>query len=498
MTSITDRPASAPEHTEPWRQKVYSNGWTDGRGEQIAVTDKATGVVLGSVGSATTEDLDDAVAAARTAQRGWAAAPYSERAAVLLRAAAILEAEPDRLLPWLIREAGSAQGKAAFELSLVVSELRESAAAASAPYGELLRSTRPRLSMARHVPIGVVAVISPFNFPGMLSMRSVAPALALGNAVILKPDPRTAVAGGLALAGVLHDAGLPAGLLHVLPGGADLGRALVAHPGIGCLSFTGSTNAGRTIAATAAPLFKKIHLELGGNNALLVLPDLGPSDLEAAASAGAWGSFLHQGQICMTTGRHLVPRSRHDQYVDILAAKADALAAGDPTDPRNALGPLIDGNQRDKVHAMVTEAVNGGARLAAGGRYHDLVYRPTVLAGVTADSIVAQEEIFGPVAPVIAYDSVDEAIGLINADQYGLSLGILAANPMAAYDLSSRLEVGMVHINDQTVDDEAVIPFGGTKASGFGGHFGGARANLDTFGHLQWVTMQATIERYPF
>jgi benzaldehyde dehydrogenase (NAD) len=153
MTSIINRPTSAHEHTEPWRQKVYSNGWTDGRGEQIAVTDKATGVVLGSIGSATTEDLDDAVAAARTAQRGWAAASYSERAAVLLHAAAILEAEPDRLLPWLIREAGSAQGKAAFELSLVVSELRESAAAASAPYGELLRSTRPRLSMARHAKV---------------------------------------------------------------------------------------------------------------------------------------------------------------------------------------------------------------------------------------------------------------------------------------------------------------------------------------------------------
>src|SRR6478735_5109053 len=353
MTSIIDRPALTPDRTEPWRQKVYSSGWTDGRGEQIPVTDKATGVALGSVGSATSEDLDDAVAAARTAQRAWAAAPYLERAAVLLRAAAILEAEPDRLLPWLIREAGSAQGKAAFELSLVVSELRESAAATSAPYGELLRSTKPRLSMARYVPIGVVGVISPFNFPGILSMRSVAPALALGNAVILKPDPRTAVAGGLALAGVLHDAGLPAGLLHVFPGGADLGRALVAHPGIPCLSFTGSTNAGRAIAATAAPLFKKIHLELGGNNALLVLPDLGAGDLEAAASAGAWGSFLHQGQICMTTGRHLVPRSRHDHDVDILAAKADALTAGDPTDPGNALGALIDGNQRDKVHAMV-------------------------------------------------------------------------------------------------------------------------------------------------
>lgn len=484
--------------SEQWQDKIFSGGWVDGRGAQLTVSEKATGTVLGQVGTATSEDLDAAVTVARRAQRDWAAAPYAERAAVLLRAAALLEAEPDRLLPWLVREAGSAQGKAGFELSLVVSELRESAAAASAPYGELLRSMKPRLSLARYVPVGVVGVISPFNFPGILSMRSVAPALALGNAVILKPDPRTTVAGGMALAQLLADAGLPDGLLHVLPGGADLGQALVAHPGVPCLTFTGSTAAGRAIAAAAAPAFKKLHLELGGNNALLVLPDLGAGQLEAAASAGAWGSFLHQGQICMTTGRHLVPRDRHDEYVEILAGKAEALPAGDPTDPTNALGPLVDEGQRDKVHGLVTGAVEAGARLAAGGRYDGLVYRPTVLGGVAGDATVAREEIFGPVAPVVAYDTVEEAIELINADQYGLSLGILAANPLTAYELSSRIEVGMVHINDQTVDDEAVIPFGGIKASGSGGHFGGARANLETFGHLQWVTMQSQIERYPF
>lgn len=495
MTLTTDRPDVA---TAPWQEKVYSSGWVDGQGDPIPVVEKATGASLGSVGSASTEDLDRAVTKAVAAQRGWAAAPYPERANVLLRAAAILEAEPERLVPWLVREAGSAQGKAGFELSLVVSELRESAAAASAPYGELLRSTKPRLSMSRYVPVGVVGVISPFNFPAILSMRSVAPALALGNAVVLKPDPRTAVAGGMALAALLDDAGLPEGLLHVLPGGAELGKALVDHRGIPCISFTGSSGAGRAIAAAAAPAFKKLHLELGGNNALLVLPDLDRAGIEAAAAAGAWGSFLHQGQICMTTGRHLVPRARHDEYAELLAAKADALPAGDPADPSNVLGPLVDQAQRDKVHALVTGAVDAGARLAAGGRYDGLVYRPTVLAGVAADSAVATQEIFGPVAPVVAYDSVDEAVAMVNADDYGLSVGILSANPMTAFDLSSRLEVGMVHVNDQTVDDEAVIPFGGIKASGSGGHFGGARANLESFGHLQWVTMQAQVERYPF
>ena len=226
-----------------------------------------------------------------------------------------------------------------------------------------------------------------------------------------------------------------------------------------------------------------------------MLPD---ADLDQAASAGAWGSFLHQGQICMTTGRHLVPRSRADEYAELLAAKAAALTVGDPFTGDVALGPLIDAGQRDKVHQLVTDTVAGGARLAAGGTYDGLFYRPTVLAGVRPDQPAAREEIFGPVAPVIAYDDVDQAVALVNDDPYGLSVGILTADAMAAFDLSARLESGMVHINDQTVDDEAVIPFGGIKASGSGGHFGGAEANLDTFCHLQWVTMQAEIQRYPF
>ena len=478
-----------------WTERLFSSGFVAGSGEPLPVVEKATGAELGRVGSATNDDLDTAVVASRAAQRAWAEEPYHVRVEVLLRAAALLEAEPDRLLPWLVREAGSAPGKAGFELGLVVSELRESAATASAPYGEMLRSSKPRLSLARHVPIGVVGVVSPFNFPSILSMRSVAPAHALGHAVILKPDPRPAVSGGLALAQLFADAGLPEGLLHVLPGGRELGEHLVAHPGVPCISFTGSTPAGRAIAAKAAPMFKKLHLELGGNNALLVLPD---ADLEAAASAGAWGSFLHQGQICMTTGRHLVPRAMAEEYAAMLAAKADALPVGDPSTGEVALGPLIDETQRDRVHALVTGAVEGGARLAAGGTYDGLLYRPTVLAGVDPSQEVAREEIFGPVAPVVVYDSVDEAIEMVNDDPYGLSVGLLSGDAMAAYELSSRLEVGMVHVNDQTVDDEAVIPFGGIKASGSGGHFGGARANLDAFGYLQWVTVQSEIARYPF
>ncbi len=293
---------------------------------------------------------------------------------------------------------------------------------------------------------------------------------------------------------MLAEAGLPEGLLHVLPGGADVGEALVAHPGVPCISFTGSTAAGRVIGAAAAPLLKKVHLELGGNNALLVLPD---ADLDDAASAGAFGSFLHQGQICMTTGRHLVPADKAEEYVAKLAEKATAIKVGDPEDPANALGPVIDARQRDRIHDLVVRTVERGAALAAGGSYEGLFYRPTVLADVPKDAPAFCEEIFGPVAPVTTYETVEEAIEIINSSEYGLSVGILTTDAFGAIELAERIESGAVHINDQTVDDEAVAPFGGVKASGTGGRFGGS-ASLDTFSEVQWVTAQTSIERYPF
>ncbi|TRW45217.1 aldehyde dehydrogenase family protein [Georgenia yuyongxinii] len=481
--------------TSVWAGKLFSDGWSAGGGEPIEVRAPATGELLVSVSSATAADLDRAVASAGTAQPRWAGLTYDQRVAVMLRAAQLLGQDPDRLGHWLVNEAGSGQGKAAFEVGLVTTELQEAAALASHPYGEILRSSKPRLSVARRVPVGVVGVISPFNFPGILSMRSVAPALALGNAVILKPDPRTSVSGWLALAALLEEAGLPQGVLHVLPGGGELGAAIVSHPGIPCLSFTGSTAAGRKVGAAAGPLLKKVHLELGGNNALLVLPD---ADVEAAASAGAWGSFLHQGQVCMTTGRHLVHSSMAQEYVAALAEKARNIPVGDPADPANALGPIIDAHQRDRIHSLVTSSVEAGAKLHAGGEYDDLFYMPTVITDLTTESPAWKEEIFGPVAPVMTYDTVEEAIEIINASEYGLTVGILTSNAYKAFELAERIESGAVHINDQTVDDEASIPFGGVKASGVGGRFGGPTANLDTFTETQWITMQAEIERYPF
>jgi benzaldehyde dehydrogenase (NAD) len=323
----------------------------------------------------------------------------------------------------------------------------------------------------------------------------VAPALALGNAVILKPDPRTAVGGGIALARIFEEAGLPEGVLHVLPGGVAAGEALIADPLVRVVSFTGSTAAGRRVGQLAGAHLKRVHLELGGNSALIVLDDV---DLDRAVSAGAWGSFLHQGQICMTTGRHLVHERVYDEYVGRLADKADHLPVGDPASEPVALGPIIDARQRDKVHELVTSSVEAGAKLAAGGTYEGLFYRPTVLAEVTPDAPAYANEVFGPVAPVTRFSTVDEAAALAAESEYGLSLGILTTDVMRGLDLARRIPTGTVHINDQTVNDEANIPFGGVFASGTGARFGGPAANVDAFTDTRWVTVRADIAPYPF
>jgi benzaldehyde dehydrogenase (NAD) len=477
-----------------WSGKVFSAGWQQASGGDAAVIEPATGAEIGRVGIASPADIAAAATAAAAAQPAWAALPYTERAAILRRAGDIWKANAEEIEGWSIREGGKIVPAAQFETHVATEEVYEAATLPSRPYGELLPSESPHLSWAERVPVGVVGVISPFNFPQILAIRSVAPALALGNAVVLKPDPRTAVCGGVVLARVFEEAGLPEGLLHVLPGGPDTGEALITHPLVRVISFTGSTAVGRHIGALAGQHLKRIHLELGGNSALIVLDD---ADLDKAASAGAWGSFLHQGQICMTTGRHLVHEAVYDDYVSRLAAKADHLPVGDPATGQVALGPIIDERQRDKIHGLVTASVDAGARLAAGGTYEGLFYQPTVLADVAPAMPAYANEVFGPVAPVIRFSTADEAAKLAADTEYGLSLGILTGDVMRGLDLARRIPTGIVHINDQTVDDSPNTPFGGILASGTGARFGGT-ANIDAFTDTRWVTVRGEIAPYPF
>ncbi|MCW2864432.1 MAG: aldehyde dehydrogenase [Actinoallomurus sp.] len=481
--------------TTTWHGMVFSDGWAKPDGGDAAVVAPATGDEIGRIGIGNPADIARAARRAADAQSAWAATPFSARAAVLRRAGQLWEQHASEVGDWLVREAGSIPPKAGVETETAAQECYEAASLASESLGEVIPTAQPRLSLVRRLPVGVVGVVSPFNFPLILAIRSVAPALALGNAVVLKPDPRTAVSGGLAIARIFEEAGLPEGVLHVIPGGADAGEALVADPHVPVISFTGSTAAGRKVGEIAARHLKRAHLELGGNSALIVLDD---ADLDLAVSAGAWGSFLHQGQICMTTGRHLVHESLAEEYIARLAEKAGHLPVGDPATEQVALGPIIDERQRDKIHSLVTASVDAGARLAAGGTYDNLFYRPTVLADVTPATPAYAQEVFGPVAPVMSFGELDEAVALARNTEYGLSLGILGRDVMRALALAERIPSGIVHVNDQTVGDEAVAPFGGVGASGTGSRFGGARANLEAFTDTQWLTMQGAITPYPF
>lgn len=482
--------------SKTWTEKIFSGDWIPGSGESYDSVEPATGDTLGRVGAATPEDLARAVERATQAQRSWAALPYIERAQVLRRAARVFEENQAEIAEWIVRESGALRPFAEFQAANgAAEECYEAAALAAAPYGEVLRSIEARLSISRRYPVGVVGVIAPFNAPMVLAMRAVAPALALGNAVVLKPDPRTAVCGGVAIARVFEEAGLPEGLLHVLPGGADVGAALVDHPHVPVIAFTGSTRAGKAIAAAAAKRLKRTHLELGGNSALIILDDV---DLELAASAGAFGSFHHAGQICMASSRHLVHASVADDYIDLLAHRADAAPVGNPANGNVALGPMIDQRQLEAAHAIVTDSVAAGARLATGGTYEGLMYRPTVLADVPLTARAYAEEIFGPVAPVVRFHDLDEAAKLAADTEYGLSLGILTHDVAKGLALAERIPTGLVHINDQTVNDEATVPFGGRGDSGNGSRHGGAAANLEAFTEQQWVTVRSEIPAYPF
>lgn len=477
-----------------WKSKINIAGWVDSTGGTQDVVEPATAAVLGSLGVASSADVLRAATVAAQAQITWAATKPEERAAVLRRAGDLWEQHAAEIQTWLVREAGSIPPKAALETHSAAQECYEAAALPSHPHGEVLTSNEERWSFARRRPAGVVSVIAPFNFPLILSIRSVAPALALGNAVLLKPDPRTAVCGGVTLMRIFEEAGLPAGVLSLLPGGAETGAAVVEAPEVRVVSFTGSTAAGRKVGEAGARNLKRVHLELGGNNALIVLPG---ADLAKAASAGAFGSFMHQGQICMTTGRHFVHESLYDDYVAALGTKATNLPVGDPNSEQVALGPIIDDRQLSNIDAIVKESVAAGGRLVAGGTSEGLFYSPTVLADLNPENPAFAKEIFGPVAPVMKFSDIDELIELVNANEYGLSVGILGDVGMAM-GIADRVHSGKVHINEQTVSDEANAPFGGVGASGTGSRFGGAQANIEAFTEIQWLTMRPQIADYPF
>ena len=473
---------------------IFNGGWYEAP-SVVDVIEPATGAVLGLAGIADPATLDRAAAAAASAQPAWAGTAPAERAAVLERAAELLATHQPELERWIIRETGSVQGKAEIEIGQSIIHLRAAAALLSESHEEILPSVVPgRDSVARRVPIGVVGVITPWNFPVILATRTLAPALALGNAVVLKCDPSTPISGGVLFGRLFEEAGLPNGVLQVLSGGADVGQALAASPDVSMISFTGSTVAGRAVGETAGRTLKRVVLELGGNAPLVVLDD---ADIEAASSAGAWGSFLHQGQICIATSRHIVHESIVEDYVAALAERAARLPFGNPDTEQVALGPIINERQLARIERIVGDSIKAGAVLVTGGERSGPYYAPTVLRDVTPSMPVFVEEIFGPVAPVTTFRDDSEALELANATGYGLAAAVQSGSRERGEQFAAGLRAGMVHVNDQTVNEEATAPFGGFGISGNGGHCGGG-ANLETFTTWQWFTSRDAATPFPF
>ncbi|MGE2724464.1 aldehyde dehydrogenase family protein [Mycolicibacterium pulveris] len=456
-------------------------------------TDPYSGDTLTEIPQADAHDLDEAYATAVARQRDWAVQPPAARAEVMRNAADVMAARKDEITGWLIRETGGTIAKAELEYGLVRSVLWEASSMPHHVEGRIMPSDIPgKESRVYRGPVGVVAVISPWNFPMQLSNRSVAPALAVGNAVVLKPAGDTPVTGGLLLAQIFEEAGLPPGLLSVVVGsGSDIGDAIVTHPAPRVVSFTGSTPVGEGIAAKAG--LKHLALELGGNGPLVVLDD---ADLDLAVRAAVFGSLFHQGQVCMIANRIIVDAAVHDDFVDRFVKQVRELRVGDPSDPDTHLGPIINSSQVESIQDKLQRARDDGADVLVGGDPFGPTGQclpPHVLTGGN-DVATAREEVFGPVITIVRAEDEQDALRLANATEYGLSSAVFSRDVERAVRFARHIDAGMTHVNDSPVNDDANTAFGGEKASGIG-RFGGQWA-IDEFTTDHWVSVQHTPRQY--
>ncbi|MFJ6748381.1 MULTISPECIES: aldehyde dehydrogenase family protein [unclassified Streptomyces] len=470
--------------------------WRAGSGSwDIVDFNPYDGEKLTSIPIATVEEVDQAYRAAERAQPQWGATnPYTRRL-VFERALAFIDAHEEEMGEAIAAEVGGTHAKVGFELHLVREFLREAVQLALRAEGRILPSpVDGKENRLYRLPVGVVGVISPFNFPLLLSMKSVAPALALGNAVVLKPHQNTPICGGGLVAKIFEEAGLPPGLLNVVVTDiAEIGDALIEHPVPKTISFTGSEKVGRHVATVAASHFKHAVLELGGNSALVVLDD---ADIDYAVDAAVFSRFVHQGQVCMAANRVLVDRAVEREFTEKFVAKVASLKVGDPTDPATHIGPLINEGQAEAVSSLVERAVADGAQALVHGTTEGTLVAPSVLSGVAADSPILAQEIFGPVVLLIPFDGDEEAVRITNATPYGLSGAVHTADIERGVRFAKQIETGMIHINDSTVHDEPIVPFGGEKSSGVGRLNG--EATVDAFTTTKWISIQHGRSRFPF
>jgi aldehyde dehydrogenase (NAD+) len=481
------------------KHKMFIGGkWVDSTsGDTFSDLNPFTGAVYAQVPAGTREDARHAIDAAKAAFPEWASSPPAMRRQIFLKAADIMERRTDELVKAMMEEVGGTIGISMFQMGFVPGLYRMAAGAGYDVKGEVIPADHANsFFMAIRQPAGVVSCFAPFNVPYILGSRSFTLPIAYGNTAVLKPSEEAPLTGGLLLAEIFEEAGLPPGVLNVITctreEAADVGDEMIANPAVRRISFTGSTEVGRIIAEKAGRHLKRAVLELGGKDPLIILGD---ADLDYAVDAAVWGAFLHQGEICMSTERIIVEKSIAKEFVDRLKKRAEEIPMGDPTNPANAIGPLINQVAVDKVHSQVQEAVAEGAHLLTGGTYDNLVYHPTVIIDVDPEMRLFKEQTFGPVAPIVVVKDREEALAVANNSDYGLSAGIITNDFTQALDMALKLETGMVHINDQTVNDEPQAPFGGVKDSGYG-RFGG-QAALDEFTELRWINVQRTPRTFP-
>lgn len=479
--------------------RQHINGeWRLGQSQRaLDDLDPFTGKLLLKMPLASVADVNDAYESARRAQADWANTSPAEKTALLNSLARIIESRAEEITSWLIKESGSTRIKAGFESYTTLNLVKECASMPFQVEGRILTSHKPgEQSFVFREPLGVVGVISPWNFPLYLSMRSVVPAIALGNTVVLKPASDTAVTGGLLIAHLFEEAGFPKGVLNVIVGaGSEIGDKFVEHPTPSFISFTGSTDVGRNVGriATGGKHIKRVALELGGNSPLVVLDD---ADLEIAAHAAVVGRFLHQGQICMSVNRVIVDRSVYAEFAAMVAKRVSKLKVGDPNLPDTVIGPVINSAQLDSLLRKIDNAQSSGLQQLAGGAPSGLVLPPQVFGDVPADQELAVEETFGPILPLLIANDEQHALELANAGDYGLSSAVFTRDMARGLRFARNIVAGMTHINDMTVDDQPNAPFGGEKNSGLG-RFNGHYA-LDEFTRAHWVTWQQGSHHYPF
>lgn len=478
--------------------QMIAGEWREGSSERrTGVTNPYDGSELLTIRLADRDDLDAAFTAAEQAQTDWAAAPPAERSALLQRVVGIFDARKEEIIDWLIRESGSTRLKANVEWGAARGITQEAASMPGRVHGMTLASNVPgKENRVYRKPLGVIGVISPWNFPLHLSQRSIAPALALGNAVVVKPASDTPITGGLLLARIFEEAGLPKGVLSVLVGaGSEIGDAFVEHRVPRMISFTGSTPVGRRIGGicSGGEHIKKVALELGGNSPFVVLDD---ADLDQAVNAAAMGKFLHQGQICMAINRIIVDERRYDDFVARFLEKVKGLQVGDPDDMATVVGPIINAKQREGLEAKIATAKEEGATLLLDGPIEGQMVSPHVFGDVTPDMEISREEIFGPLVGIQKARDGAHALELANSSEYGLSSAVFTADLARGARFAQGIKAGMTHVNDMPVNDEAHVPFGGEKNSGLG-RFNGDWA-IEEFTTVQWISVQHTPRGYPF